>query len=94
VVSERSQARVATAIRELATNHYLRERLSRAARVAAFKNHDANIVSTRFQTALCESVWNRTSGCFDQSKYMQENQRRGPLDTSSSSVPHKEDTLA
>lgn len=74
VVSECSQTRAATAIRELATDLELRERLSRAARVAALRNHDANIVSARFQTALCESVQNRVSSCSVQSKSTHKNQ--------------------
>lgn len=74
VVSERDWTRVVSAIRKLATERDLRERLSRAARVAAFKNHDASSVSISFQTALCESIRNRASSCSIQSKLSYKNQ--------------------
>jgi glycosyltransferase involved in cell wall biosynthesis len=93
VVSERGQARVATAIRELASDRNLRERLSRAARVAAFSNHDASMVRARFQAALCESVRKQTPGGSVQTELVQENQPKVGHDTSSGDVPPKENTL-
>lgn len=75
VVNERNHARAAAAIRELASNRDLRERLSRAARTAALKNHDAAVVCVRFQTTLCESVVNRMSDCFDQSMLVREDRK-------------------
>lgn len=93
VVSERGQARATNAIRELASDVNLRERLSRAARAAAFNNHDASMVRTRFQAALCESVWNRARGCSAQSELVNDNQQKVRRDTSSSNVPPKENTL-
>lgn len=74
VVRERGQARVAAAIRELVNNRDLRERLSRAARIAMHNNHDASIVSTRFQVALRESGWSRASSISVQSKLIGKNQ--------------------
>lgn len=74
VISERDQACVATAIRELASNYALRKRLSHAARAAAFNNHIASTVSARFQGTLCESVQSRTSDSAVQSKLALENQ--------------------
>ena len=74
VVSERSQAGVAAGIRELASDIDLRERLSRAARAAALKNHDASRVCALFQAALCECAWNRASGCAVQPRLAQKSQ--------------------
>jgi glycosyltransferase involved in cell wall biosynthesis len=61
VLSQRDQIHLAAAIRRLATDRELRELLSRAARTAVFKYHDASKVRNGFQAALCESVRNRVS---------------------------------
>lgn len=93
VVSERGQVRVATAIRKLASDIDLRERLSCAARAAALKNHDASRVCVLFQTALRECVRNQTQCRSPQSELVNDNKQKVMRDTSGNNASPKENTL-